>query len=307
MQKKRPTDTPGQLFLVTGPAIPTPVRPARNGQEAALPKPFLKWAGGKGQLLRPLEAGVSRARPFGRYFEPFLGAGALFFHLYRLGWLHEPPKLSDNNGRLIETWLALQQDHEAVMQKLREHKARHGKEHYYRVRGSVPENLSERAARIIYLNRTGFNGLYRENSKGEFNVPMGKYANPMICDEDNLPAVARALQGVEIGRHHFAAAVADAVPGDLVYFDPPYDPVSKTASFTAYHQEGFGEDSQRELAAVFHALDQRGVKVMLSNSMTSLVRELYGGYNFDEVEATRLVNSRSDRRGKIVEALVCNF
>ncbi len=272
------------------------------------PRPFLKWVGGKGQLLPVLWERVRRARFTGRYHEPFVGGGALFFDLYRRGAVgRKKAFLSDNNGRLIETYHGIQLDVEHVIELLEDHKAAHNKDYYYQVRANVPDDPIERAARLIYLNRTCFNGLFRENSKGLFNVPMGKYKNPAICDAENLRAVSVALAGARIEQRPFADVLRHAKAGDLVYFDPPYHPLSTTSSFTAYHQGGFTEDDQRSLGEVFRELDKRGVKVLLSNSMTPLIQEIYAGFTLDKVFATRNINSRADRRGKISEVLVRNF
>jgi len=273
-----------------------------------VPRPVLKWAGGKTQLLPELVPRVEKAAPFGRYHEPFFGSGALFFELYRTGRLSETPAaLSDVNDRLMDVYRGLRDDVESVIALLEEHRARHKREHYYQVRAEQPEALAARAARLIYLNRTCFNGLFRENSRGIFNVPMGRYTNPTICDAENLRAVSEALRGTQLETRPFEAVVDEAEPGDLVYFDPPYDPVSKTASFTQYDQNGFGEAEQRRLAEVFRALDRKGVRVMLSNSHTPLVRSLYEGYRTDVVLATRRVNRRADLRGPVEEVLVTNF
>lgn len=279
-----------------------------NRLNSTLPRPFLKWAGGKRQLLEELETRVAMARPHGRYHEPFVGGGALFFHLYaqkHLGGLKA--NLSDSNPRLIEAYQGVQHNVEQVIALLEEHEARHGEAHYYQVRAALPEDAVARAARIIYLNKTCFNGLYRENSKGEFNVPMGRYKNPTICDADNLRAVSAALRRCRVGRRHFTAILDHAEPGDLVYFDPPYDPVSKTANFTSYHQEQFGEDAQRSLADVYRRLDERGVKLLLSNSDTPLIQDLYRHYTVETVMANRMVNSNAEKRGKVREVLVRNF
>jgi len=275
---------------------------------SVIPRPFLKWAGGKGQLLGELFVQVDKAGAFGRYHEPFVGGGALFFEMARQGRLPRAlAYLSDSNQNLIDAYQGLKEDVDGVIRELMTHKTRHSEEYFYAVRANVPKTLVERAARIIYLNRTCFNGLFRENSKGGFNVPFGKYKNPLICDEMNLRACAEALKKAKVDARHFEAVLKHAEPGDFVYFDPPYVPVSATASFTAYDKGGFGEDSQRLLAKVFAELSQRGVKLLLSNSMTDLVRELYCGFHIDEVFAKRSVNSRGDRRGKIAEVLVRNF
>lgn len=271
-------------------------------------RPFLKWVGGKGQLLGELLKQVDGLGTFHRYHEPFVGGGALFFELMRTGRLPATKAyLSDNNANLIAAYHGVRDDVDRVIALLIQHKRKHSERHYYDVRARVPKDEYEQAARIIYLNKTGYNGLYRENSKGEYNVPFGRYANPAICDEDNLRAVSKALQKARIENRHFETVIDCAKPGDFVYFDPPYHPISKTASFTAYDRGGFGEDGQRLLANVARELGKRGVHVLLSNSMTPLVRELYAKFTIDEVLASRSVNSRADRRGKISEALIRNF
>lgn len=280
---------------------------SKNGRNYALPRPFLKWAGGKGQLLVELRARFGVEPLVGRYFEPFVGGGAFFFDLYRRGLLgRKKASLSDTNQNLLDAYLGVQGNVEELVVHLNGHKAVHGHDHYYAVRACVPEEAVARAARIIYLNKTCYNGLYRENSRGKFNVPMGRYNNPLICDEENMLAVAKALGRAKIRRQSFAAVLDDAVPGDFVYFDPPYDPVSKTSSFTGYAKGGFGEGEQRALADVFRELSRRGVMALLSNSITPLIEKLYGdkAYCFDKVYASRSVNSRGDRRGKVVEALI---
>ncbi|MBI2435501.1 MAG: Dam family site-specific DNA-(adenine-N6)-methyltransferase [Candidatus Hydrogenedentes bacterium] len=275
-----------------------------------VPRPFLKWVGGKAQLLGELTQRVALARPFGRYHEPFVGGGALFFELVRADGLGQRRALlSDNNARLIETYSMVQERVEEVIALLREHKERHGKEHYYAVRAAAPATAVARAARLIYLNKTCFNGLYRENSRGAFNVPMGTYKDPPICDAVNLRAVSAALRRARIEQRPFGSVIQRAAAGDLVYFDPPYHPVNATSSFTAYEQNNFGEADQRELAEVCVELTRRGVKFVLSNSYTPLILELYRarGFAVEEVFAARMVNSKAARRGKISEALVHNL
>ena len=278
-----------------------------------IPEPFLKWAGGKRQLLPELLPRVEMAEPFNNYHEPFVGGGALFFALYCRGRLSDSTAtktrvfLSDTNERLIEAYIGLRDFPGYVISILRKHDHLHCKEYYYSIRAEVPDTLPERAARIIYLNRTCFNGLYRENSRGEFNVPMGSYVNPRICDEENHHAVSKALQSVMLTNNPFEKILDSAQPNDLVYFDPPYHPVSKTSSFTGYNKDSFKESDQRQLADTFKILTERGVKVLLSNSMTPLIQELYGEFTFETVLADRKVNSVSNGRGKIEEALVRNF
>lgn len=280
--------------------------PRTNGRYA-LPRPFLKWVGGKGQLLPELVKRVEMVGDFGRYHEPFLGGGALFFELYRAGALKKQAYLSDTNPRLIEAYEGVRDHVDELIDLLNRHKRLHSEEHFYRVRAKVPKTLPERAARIIYLNKTCYNGLYRENSRGEFNSPFGRYKNPVICDEDNLRAASKALKKAKIEARHFQTVADYAERGDLVYFDPPYHPVSETASFQGYHKGAFGEDSQRLLAEVYAKLAAKEAYVLLSNSMTELVQVLYKNFTLDSVQANRAVNSRGDRRGKVSEAMIRNF
>jgi len=280
----------------------------QRARNMPVPRPFLKWAGGKTQLLDELRARVALAGPFDRYHEPFLGSGALFFDLYRQNALGRKTSfLSDRSERLIEAYTGLRDDVDGVIARLREHAARHSHDYYYEVRAANPEDTAGRAARIIYLNRTCFNGLYRENSRGEFNVPIGDYKNPVICDERNLRAVAHALTRVRIEARPFTGILRRARPDDFVYFDPPYVPLSKTAYFTSYAKDNFGEAEQRELASVFTELAMRGVKALLSNSMTDLVQDLYRGFPIEAVYANRAINSNAARRGKTAEALIRNY
>lgn len=276
-----------------------------------IPRPLLKWAGGKGQLLDEILPRLAAAGPHRRYLEPFVGGGAVFFELARVGRLPGEVGLSDANPNLVEMYRAVRDDVEAVIARLLVHAERHGSspegDHFYEVRESEPTDRLDRAARVIYLNKTCFNGLYRENSKGRFNVPFGRNTNPTICDAPNLRACAAALRQADLRVRSFERVLDDAGPGDLVYFDPPYVPVSATASFTGYARDGFGDAEQVRLAEVYAELVRRGARVLLSNSMTPRVRELYAAFAIDTVHATRAVNSRADRRGKIEEALVRSF
>ncbi len=268
-----------------------------HSPEATRPRPFLKWAGGKGQLLAEIQRRFPRT--FRRYHEPFLGGGAVFF-----GTMPSRAILSDINHELVDTYTAIRDDVEAVIAALMRHKA--DEEHYYRVRAQETAGLSAvaSAARTIFLNRTCFNGLYRVNRRGEFNVPFGRYDNPTICDPENLRLVSLALHDVELRCESAFAIGKRAQRGDLVYFDPPYDPVSPTASFTAYARFVFGKDEQAQLAAIFAELAQRGVHVVLSNSDTPFIRELYKDFRVDTVYARRAINSRADRRGHVAEVIV---
>jgi DNA adenine methylase len=267
----------------------------------SVPRPFLKWAGGKGQLLSELDKRLPDA--FGAYHEPFMGGGALFFHLFgkgRLGDAH----LSDVNPVLVDTYLGVRDCADGVIAALGTHL--NESEHFYAVRSLDPATLdhASRTARMIYLNRTCFNGLWRENSSGRFNVPFGRYRNPKICDPSNLRAVSRALARTSLECRGFESILDRARPGDLVYLDPPYDPLSATASFTAYSRSAFGEAEQRRLAGVFGTLAERGTFVILSNSDTPRIRDLYARFRIDPVQVSRSINSRADRRGPVGEVIV---
>jgi DNA adenine methylase len=261
------------------------------------PRPFVKWAGGKRQLLEQLRPRFPAK--FGRYFEPFAGGAAVFFALGRTDAV-----LADLNAELMNVYGAVRDDVEGVISELR--KYRHGAVHYYRAREADPRGMTaaQRAARTIYLNRTGYNGLYRVNRSGKFNVPMGRYTNPTLCDAENLRSCARALAGVEVRVEDFAASASRAREGDFVYFDPPYVPVSETAAFTSYVPGGFGADEQKRLAALFARLAARGIHVVLSNSDTLAVRKLYAGFRIDKVLAPRFINSRGSARGSVGEVVV---
>lgn len=271
------------------------------------PHPFLKWAGGKRQLLPQLLQAVDAAGPYRCYHEPFLGGGALFFALAQAGRLHGGSHLSDINDNLISTYRGIRDELDRVIELLKHHERHHDEAYFYRIRAEAPEDLAERSARVIYLNKTCFNGLYRENSKGQFNTPFGRNKNPLICDIENLTAVSRAMEDTGLEAEAFTAVLARAEPGDLVYFDPPYRPVSNTAKFTSYSKEGFDEAAQRALARAFAALAERGVKVILSNSMSHFLQAQYRDFHVYEVQARRAVNSRADRRGHVTEAIVTSF
>jgi len=272
------------------------------------PRPFLKWAGGKTQLLPQFEALYPRAARGRRYLEPFLGSAAVFFQVRAL-LRPRQAVLADGNEELINVYRAIQGSVSKVIRILSEHKRLHSKEHYYLTRSRQPRDLSptERAARFIYLNKTCFNGLYRVNAGGEFNVPMGRYQAPPILDAGNLRSVARSLKGVELRVAHFHQTLDYARAGDFIYFDPPYHPVSRTSSFTSYTRDSFHPSDQEELAEVFAALSSRGCLVMLSNSDCPFIRRLYAGFAIHTVRARRSINSKADRRGRIPEIVALNY
>lgn len=273
-------------------------------------KPVLKWAGGKRQLLEPILSFVERSFPdrIEKYYEPFAGGAAVFFALVARSKFARA-RLSDMNADLIRVYTELRDNAEAVIAELEKLAALElSKETYYLVREKVrakrPGKDSARAARLIYLNRTGYNGLYRVNSSGEFNVPYGSYKNPRVLDPPRLRAAAEALQGVELAVEDFESSCKKAKRGDFVYFDPPYVPVSKTASFAAYHSVAFTSAEHARLAQTFARLTKRGVKTLLSNSDTPETRELYRAFDTHTVHATRAINSNATRRGTVPELLV---
>jgi DNA adenine methylase len=264
-------------------------------------RPFLKWAGGKRQLLPDLLRRVPAE--FGTYYEPFLGGGALF-------WSLRPKRavLSDLNLELVTTYRAIQTDVESVIERLESFSKHHGPELFDTLRREdwtkgVPFDT---AARMLYLNKTCFNGLYRVNSRGQFNAPMGKYPKPpTICDADNLRACSKALQGVAICHTRFEIGIAGAGHGDLVYLDPPYLPVSMTANFVGFTAEGFGNSDHIRLAGEAARAKERGATVIVSNSNIPKLRSLYrfAGLKVETVKARRNINCKGTKRGQVMEII----
>ena len=287
--------------------IPTVLLEAEKKEKVIIkPEPFLKWAGGKSQLLKQFEAFLPSK--FNNYLEPFVGGGAVFFYLYNTGRLKgKKIILIDSNEELINCFLVIKENVERLIGVLRSHKYVNRKEVYYRIRTEQPQDRFERAARTIYLNKTCFNGLYRVNSKGKFNVPFGRYKNSLICDSRNLRAVSIALKNVKILCDDFERCLDYARKGDFIYFDPPYQPLSKTSNFTSYTKNGFGEAEQRRLYCAFYELDKRGCKVMLSNSNTDFIKRLYRRYRIERVKANRAINCKAEGRGKIEELVILNY
>lgn len=267
------------------------------------PAPFLKWAGGKRQLLPKILA-LAPAR-IETYYEPFIGGGAVFFALAAQRRFSRAV-LGDANPELVNCYETIRDDVAGVIAELQKH--RNTPAAYYRVRARDPERLSNaaRAARVIYLNRCGYNGLYRVNSDGRFNVPFGRYLRPNICDVPRLEAASRALQGAEIVCGDFREVIERERPrqDDFVYLDPPYVPISRTASFTAYAQRAFGPGDQRRLADVLASLSRDRVPAVLSNSYCQATLRLYAGLNHQKVPVRRAINSVGRRRGPIPEILV---
>lgn len=293
------------------PSIPPPRSDGRADPRPDPPKyrPILKWAGGKSRLVPRI---LSRLpEPIETYYEPFVGGGAVFFALASQGRFKRAV-LADLNRDLVDVYKGVKADVDSVIRLLEEYRRRHDRETYYQTRQIDPQTLElvERAARLIYLNKTGYNGLYRVNRSGQFNVPFGRYENPSICDEPRLRAAAQALRrrGVTIKVADFEQVSELAKPGDAVYFDPPYVPLSKTANFTGYHSALFGADEHRRLAMTFKELTRRKVEAVLSNSDAKETRLLYksAGIAIERVLVTRPINSKSTARGKVAELIVSN-
>jgi DNA adenine methylase len=272
-------------------------------------RPFIKWVGGKRGLLSQIIPQVPEK--FNNYFEPFIGGGALFFELYSLGLLKDKNiYLFDINKELINAYNIVKNNPIELIENLKRFKEEHSKEFYYEVRAwDREENFLDksdvlRAARFIYLNKTCFNGLYRVNSKGYHNVPIGSYKNPNICDEEVIYSASEALQSAIILNTSYKDIVQHASCGDFVYFDPPYYPLTTTSSFTSYSEFSFLDKEQKELFEVFNKLNEKGCSVLHSNSDTDFIKNLYRDFSIKEVQANRFINSKSSGRGKIKEVLI---
>ncbi len=271
-------------------------------------QPFTKWTGGKRQLLPVIRELMPKT--YNRYFEPFVGGGALFFDL--------APKdavINDFNAELINCYQQIKDNPQELIEILKVHQEYNSKEYYLDLRSADRDEridmMSEvqRAARILYMLRVNFNGLYRVNSKNQFNVPYGRYKNPKIVDEELISAISVYINNnqLEIKVGDFEKAIVDVRTGDFVYFDPPYIPLSETSAFTSYTHEGFSFADQVRLRDAFKRLSDTGAYVMLSNSSSALVEELYKDFNIYYVEATRTNGAKSSSRGKISEIIVTNY
>ncbi|MEH1792083.1 MULTISPECIES: DNA adenine methylase [unclassified Nostoc] len=267
------------------------------------PRPFLKWAGGKSRLIQQYIPYFPKS--YKNYYEPFLGGGAVFFYL-------QPniATLTDINAELINTYCCVKCHADELIFLLKEHKYRHNKDYYYSVRNHSGGTDIEKAARLIYLNKTCFNGLYRVNSQGKFNVPLGRYENPNICSEILLQAASEALSHAEIKQADFTEVLNHATSSDdFVFFDPPYYPISDTSYFTAYSQNCFSKKDQELLRDTCAELANRGVKVMVCNSDSEFIRNIYKDINFEtyKIKAARSINSNIKNRGMIDELLITSF
>ncbi len=275
------------------------------------PKPFVKWAGGKRQLLPVITTHIPKI--FERYFEPFVGGGAVFFSLVsterKAKWF-----LSDLNSDLVLSYVTIRDSVKDLISSLESHAHNYSKNqsvYYYKVRDDNPKDAIDKVSRLIFLNKTCFNGLYRVNSKGKFNVPVGRYVNPNIVNRENLLQVSKVLHSkdISIKCQDFEAALKGATKGDFVYLDPPYQPVTSTASFTSYTENDFEFSDQERLYAKFKSLDKKGVHVLLSNSKSDEIIELFQEFSdgIIEINANRFINSVSEKRTGHTELLIKNY
>lgn len=298
-------------------------------------KPFLKWAGGKTQLLPAIQARLPSELEHGtikRYVEPFIGGGAVFFYLSQF-YNFDEVIISDINVELLIVYKSVREDVEGLIEKLNRMKKRFlsyssvdRDKFYYELRDSFNQNQAEykfdhfrsswinRAAQFIFLNHTCFNGLYRTNSKSFFNVPFGKYEQPAIFDENNLYTVSELLKNVEIKQGDFEDCEKYIDDKTFVYFDPPYRPISETSNFSTYHKQAFSDEEQKRLASFYRRLDAKDARLMLSNSdpknensNDEFFDELYKGFRIERVKANRMINSKGAKRGQITELLITNY
>lgn len=293
-----------------GRGLPRPKAPIARGAPTHEAQPFLKWAGGKAQLLKQFEPFFPPS--IRSYSEPFLGGGAVFFHL-KARFPKMRAALRDNNAELINCYQVVRDEVVELMHRLDYHLQEfraQGEPYYYQVRGQHKlRGPVERASRMIFLNKTCYNGLWRVNGRGQFNVPIGSYRPEKVSlyDRSNLLAASRGLQNVDLAVQDFRQTLAAAQTDEFVYIDPPYHPLSRTANFTSYTQEEFGQAEQKRLAELFAEAAGRGAKLMLSNSDTPLTRQLYAGFNLQTVQARRAVNCDAAKRGRISELVVLSY
>lgn len=319
----------GNMWIIPSDAEkPTDKRTVRYEKEKPVVlKPFVKWVGGKSQLVEEIEKIflLSGENTLTKYAEPMVGGGALFFSMlskYDFDALY----ISDTNAELMNSYRAVKDDVENLITKLNELQMlflpmdENGRKYfYYTVREKFNstvlsnETSTEKAVQFIFLNKTCFNGLYRVNKKGQFNVPMGAYKNPTICDDENLRNVSKALRNVTVVCGDYTLSESFIDKNTFVYIDPPYRPISETSGFTAYNADAFDDNEQIRLARFIDEINNSGAKIVLSNSDPKNVNEednffddLYKNYKINRVEASRSINSKGDKRGKITELLICN-
>ena len=277
-------------------------------------KPFLKWVGGKTKLVPELVAMFPQK--FNNYFEPFVGGGALFYEVIQKFGV-KSSYINDINKKLITTYKQIQRNPQKLINSLKVIEFEYKKlttieqeKYYYLIRTKFNEMALDNitiSAYLIFLNKTCFNGMYRENSRGQYNIPFGDQKNPTICDKENILSVSECLKNTIITNTSFEDSLDKCRKGDLIYFDPPYYPINTTSNFTAYSKSSFGEKEQIKLKDVFADLDSRGCFVMLSNSYTPFINNLYEEYHINNRYAARSINSKGEKRGKIMEVVVTNY
>lgn len=272
----------------------------RDRHLAPAARPFVKWAGGKRRLVASLMSLAPMA--YERYLEPFLGGGAVALALG-----HRSMMLNDSNSELIDAYRAVRDNLAALLERLDLHQAAHDREHFYAVRALEPADLTplDRAARLIYLNKTCFNGLWRVNRAGRFNTPIGRVDRPALYDRETMLAASTVLQHASLAHQDYALWLDhQARPGDFIYLDPPYDPAGGFADFKRYTAQPFGVAAHTRLADLFHELIRRGATPVLSNADTELVRRLYRDHSIQVIAVPRAISGRSDRRGLVRELLI---
>lgn len=270
--------------------------------------PFLKWVGGKRQLMPEIRKMLPKGVANRPYYEPFIGGGALFFDL-------QPKRaiINDYNEELINVYTVIRDNPNELIEDLRKHE--NTAEYFYKIRAVDRQPLFahlskiQRASRIIYLNKTCYNGLYRVNNAGEFNSPFGRYKNPNIVNEPVIKAVSKYLNSpqIQISNGDYELVLRDIPTNSFVYLDPPYHPISESSNFTGYVQGGWNDGDQLRLRDVCNRLNDNGIKFLLSNSASGFIRDIYSGYNIHVVQANRAVNSNSSKRGQVDEFLICNY
>ncbi|MFW9890226.1 MAG: DNA adenine methylase [Candidatus Thorarchaeota archaeon] len=271
---------------------------------------MVKWAGGKTQILSRLRDFIPE--DFGTYYEPFLGGGAFFFYLFRIGALKESI-LADFNSDLIMLYTIIRDHTDDLVRELKYGKYLNNRIAYVKIRDTFNRCKKRRgskirqAARMLYLNKVSYNGLYRVNAKGEFNVPFGRHKNPRILDEGNLMAVGKALRSVDLFCADFSDSLSTAREGDFIYLDPPYAPLNSTSVFTSYIEGGFDYEQQERLANCFSGLSEKGCYVLQSNSATDYIRNLYADFRMEEIHVARPISSKVSTRNSIQELLISNF
>ena len=285
----------------------TNVRRVANSEPNEKPRPFIQWVGGKREMISQYQEFLPKK--FKKYYEPFLGGGAMFFHLQP-----ENAILSDNNKELIKAYEGVRDNPEEIIKLLKELRSKHSLELYTKIRNLDREinifeslNSAEIGARMIYLNQTCFNGLYRVNQKSQFNVPIGSSLNRLICDENTIRSVSKVLKKITIQESDFETSVRKAQSGDFIYLDPPYYPISAYSDFTRYTKEKFYQEDQVRLKKEIDRLSKIGCKVMVSNSDCDFIKDLYKGYKLHKVYSGRTLNCKKDQRGKVSELFITNY